>query len=123
MKNKEKRDELYEIETTIKEKGKDEYFKYVNNNRNDYWNYIISKRISAFRHGLYQIRNYSVTPISENSAKFLNTAKITNQDYMDIIDIYKDNENVFVYIDPPYLDSYNATYNKYQDKNTDKEII
>jgi site-specific DNA-adenine methylase len=70
---------------------------------------------------LYPIRNYSVTPISENWAKFLNTVKITNQDYIDIIEMYKDNENGFIYIDPPYLDSYNATYNTYQNKNTDEE--
>ena len=122
MKDEKKRDELYEIETTIKEKGKEEYIKYVNKDKNDYWNYIISKRIYSFRCGLFPTtKNIVVTPIGENWAKFLNTAKITNQDYMDIIEMYKDNKNGFIYIDPPYLDSYNATYNQYQDKNTDEE--
>ena len=35
--------------------------------------------------------------------------------------MYKDNENAFIYLDPPYLDSYNASYSKYQDKHTEEE--
>ncbi len=35
--------------------------------------------------------------------------------------MYKDNENGFIFLDPPYLDSYNASYDKYQDKNTDEK--
>ena len=33
MKNKEKRDELFELESTIKEKGKEEYIKYVDKDK------------------------------------------------------------------------------------------
>ncbi len=51
--------------------------------------------------------------------KFLNIAKNTNQDDKDIIDMYKDNENGFTYSDPLYLDSYNAYYNSYENKQTD----
>ncbi len=35
--------------------------------------------------------------------------------------MYKDNENGFVYIDPPYLDSYNANNNSYSNKQIDDE--
>jgi site-specific DNA-adenine methylase len=35
--------------------------------------------------------------------------------------MYKDNENGFIYIDPPYLDSYNASYNSYSNKQIDDE--
>ncbi len=39
----------------------------------------------------------------ENWAKFLNIAIIAYQyqDYKDIIELYKNNENGFIYIDPP----------------------
>ena len=33
MKSKKKREELYKIETTIKEKGKEEYIKYVHRDK------------------------------------------------------------------------------------------
>jgi hypothetical protein len=89
MKQKQNRDELFKIETTIKENGKDEYLKYVNNNKNDYWNYIISRRIYSFRCGLFPTtKNIVVSPIGENWAKFLNAATITNQDYIDIIEMF-----------------------------------
>jgi hypothetical protein len=122
MKNEKKRDELFELESIIKEKGKEEYIKYVDKDKNDYWDYVISKRIFSFRYGLYpSTKNIVVTPIGENWAKFLNTAKFTNQDDKDIIEMYKDNENGFLYIDPPYLDSYNANYNSYSNKQIDDE--
>ena len=37
------------------------------------------------------------------------------------MEMYKNNENVFIYIDPPYLDSYNANYNSYANKQIDDE--
>ena len=37
---------------------------------------------------------------------------------------YKDNEDAFIYLDPPYLESYNAGYNKYEKSiETDGTII
>ncbi len=59
MKDKKKRDELFEIETIIKEKGKDEYIKYVNKDRKDYSAYTISKRIYGFRYGIYPTNKIS----------------------------------------------------------------
>ncbi len=94
--------------------------KYVNKDRKDYLAYTISKRIYGFRYGIYPTnKNFLVTPIGENWIKFLNTVKITNKDYKEIIEMYKNNENVFIYIDPPYLDSYNAYYNSYANKQID----
>ncbi len=85
-------------------------------------NYKISKRLYSFRCWLFPTtKSFSITPIGENWVKFLNTAKITNQDDKDIIEMYNDNENRFIYIDPPDLDSYNAGYNRHANKQTDKE--
>ena len=54
--------------------------------------------------------------------KFSNKTIITNEDYLHIIDIYKDNENSFLYLDPPYLDSYNSGYGTYQNKSHDENL-
>ncbi len=45
MKDEKKRDELYKIEITIKEKGKEEYIKYADKDKNDYWNYTLTSFI------------------------------------------------------------------------------
>ena len=97
MKNKKKREELYKQKQKSKEKKK----------RN-----TLHKLLKfCLRYGLFPTtKNIVVTPIGENWAKFLNTAKITNQDYKDVMEIDKDNEIGFIYIDPPCLDSYNANY-------------
>jgi site-specific DNA-adenine methylase len=53
---------------------------------------------------------------------FSNKTIITNEDYLHIIDKYKDNENAFLYLDPPYLDSYNSGYGTYQNKSHDENL-
>ena len=53
---------------------------------------------------------------------FSNKTIITNEDYLHIIDKYKDNGNAFLYLDPPYLDSYNSGYGTYQNKSHDMYI-
>jgi site-specific DNA-adenine methylase len=45
------------------------------------------------------------------SDKLITKAGITCLDYMDIFNQYKDNEKAFLFLDPPYLDSFNSEYN------------
>ena len=52
---------------------------------------------------------------------FFKHSKITNTDYKEIINEYKDNENAFIYLDPPYVDSYNTGYVGYQKGHYDEE--
>jgi site-specific DNA-adenine methylase len=49
---------------------------------------------------------------------FLNKAKHTCCDYSKIFKKYKNDENAFLFLDPPYLYSYNATYKSYSGANT-----
>jgi len=73
------------------------------------------------------IRGYTVsirnsTNYNKNEIKILNSATITNKDYMEILKQYKDNENVFIFLDPPYLFSNNETYIP-QNTNSDNTRI
>lgn len=43
-------------------------------------------------------------------ASILENAKITNLDYKDIFEMYKDDEEAFLFLDPPYLYSDNSNY-------------
>ena len=45
-------EKLYQIEKDIVEKGPEFYYS-ITKGENDYFKYVISKRIFSFRHGLY----------------------------------------------------------------------
>ena len=72
---------------------------------------------------VYDALNKKITlkTISNNWIDFLKNSKITNTDYKEIINEYKDNENAFIYLDPPYVDSYNTGYVGYQKGHYDEE--
>ena len=38
-------------------------------------------------------------------------------DWKQIMEEYKDNEKGFIYLDPPYVNSYNESYKNYDNKN------
>ena len=89
----------------------------------EYIPYIIARRINAFRYGLYPTtKKINLKTISNNWIDFLKSAKITNKDFKQIIDEYKDNENAFIYLDPLYVDSYNTGYCGYQQGRFDEEL-
>ena len=113
MSNEEERNKLYKIEKEIISKGQDFYNTIVKANDDDYLKFIVSRRIHAFRYGLYPTKKIILHEISNNWINFLNKATITNNDYLKVFDKYKDNENAFLYLDPPYMDSYNANYSIY----------
>ena len=127
MTKEKERQKLYKLEKEIVEKGPDFYYSIVKGKEDDYYlKYVISKRIHSFRHGLYPTnKNIILHEISDNWKDFFNKTVITNQDYLQIFDKYKDNENAFLYLDPPYMDSFNAGYGTYQHKtyNEDLKII
>ena len=127
MTDENEREKIYKIEDDIIEKGEEEYFKYVDKNKlkTDYFSYVIGRRISAFRYGLFPTtRKITSTKISDNWLEFLTIAKKTTDDWKVIMEKYKDNKNAFIYLDPPYLESYNASYCKYEKSiETDGTII
>ena len=91
--------------------------------KTEYNAYIISKTIYAFRYGLYPTtKKVNKKIISENWINYLNNAIITNEDYKIILHKYKDNENAFLYLDPPYMDSFDAGYSSYNGKSHDENM-
>ena len=52
--------------------------------------------------------------------KFFKDVKLTNEDFSKILEEYRDIEDAFLYLDPPYLDSFNSGYTQYN-CGSDKE--
>lgn len=67
-----------------------------------------------------KIPNINYEPLSD----YINKILFTNNDYSDILDQYKDNEDAFLFCDPPYFSSDNTGYQDFT-KSTDnnKNII
>lgn len=123
MTKEKERQKLYKLENEIVEKGEEFYNNIVKGKDDDYLKYVISKRIHSFRHGIFPTNKKIILhEITDNWKEFLNKSIITNNDYLDILNKYKDNENAFLYLDPPYMDSYNAGYSTYQNKTHDEDL-
>ncbi len=48
---------------------------------------------------------------------------ITCKDWKEIMEEYKDNEKAFIYLDPPYLNSFHNNYNQYNFSSDENNII
>ena len=46
----------------------------------------------------------------------------TNNDFREVMNEYKENEDAFLYLDPPYMDSYDAGYSSHQNKNYNSDL-
>lgn len=106
---------LYDFMRDVYKKGQEEYKKYINNdNKDTYLYYIMSRVISSFRYGMYPTtKKINITNPSQNWTNFFKCSTITNYDWKEIMNEYKDDENAFIYLDPPYMDSCNYDYGKY----------
>jgi site-specific DNA-adenine methylase len=130
MKDEEGRNEFYKLQDKVLDTngGDSIYYEILGKNKckmtTDYNAYIISKTIYAFRMGLYPTtKKVNKKIISENWINFFNKSTITNEDFKIILDKYKDNDNAFIYLDPPYMDSFNAGYSgAYTGKSHDEDM-
>ena len=122
MRSEEEINKLYELEKKIEKEGEDTYYDIIKGN-DEYITYIISRRISAFRYGLFPTtKKLIISKIPDKWNSFFKQSKITCLDYKEILEKYKYNENAFIYLDPPYLDSYNSGYGKYHGKSYDENL-
>jgi len=76
----------------------------------------------ALRHFIRVSDKIILKKISENWINFFHKAKITNNDFIEVMEEYKENENAFLYLDPPYMDSFNSQYNYYHTKNYNNDL-
>ena len=122
MRDEEKRKELYKLEESILKNGSEEYNKIIKKNEpkammTEYIPYIIARRIHSFRLGLYPTtKKIILKEISEPWINFFKKSKITNIDFREIMNEYKNNEDAFLYLDPPYMDSFNGGYASFHKK-------
>jgi site-specific DNA-adenine methylase len=63
------------------------------------------------------------TNYNEEELKILKTALITQLDYTVLLDQYKDNEDAFLFLDPPYLFSNNSGYDAQLQETDMTQII
>jgi site-specific DNA-adenine methylase len=121
MKSEDGRNELYKIENDIKILGRDYYNSIVQKSKTDknhpYLAYVIGKRIHAYREGLYPDKGFNCKIITDNWINFFNSCEISSYNYKIVIDKFKDDENALIYCDPPYLNSSNTQYMKYNENS------
>jgi site-specific DNA-adenine methylase len=127
MRDEEKRNELYNIEKEIVEQGSEKYYEVIKKGiqkavMNEYIPFVISRRIHSFRIGLFPTtKKIILKEISEGWVDFFQSSKISNNDFRIIMKDYKNNENAFLYLDPPYMDSFNSCYSDYYNSKTYNE--
>ena len=119
------RDEIRQIHKNYNTKFKDgfnSFFEEIKKNNYDehIYNYIIKTNIMRG----YCIRFPKSLTYNKTEINLLNTAIITNNDYTKIFNQYKDNENAFIFLDPPYMFSDNSGYiPQTQDTDATKILI
>jgi site-specific DNA-adenine methylase len=133
-------DNLYRLLSDIKINGSNNYFDFLQKNwingkttREEHNNIVILKdtnllnwfyfrKIYKLRIGLYPL-NANIN-INNSNDKYTHLDKffqnpntiISNQDYRDIIEKYKDDEKAFIFLDPPYFLSDNNFYKQKGEK-------
>ena len=124
----------------VKVNGSNRYFKYVNDILQEYTNEKHNKIIEKYKktpsnlkYWFYYRKIYNIRPglfdkrRNEKSSidiskyivadTFFKNAKITCKDYTKILNKYVDESDVFIFLDPPYLDSCNSSYTSSTKKN------
>ena len=122
MRDEKNRQDLYKLEQLILKEGQDKYYEIVRTKKTDYeslyYKEILSQRIHSFRSGLWPTtKKIILHEISNDWINFFNKSNITNFDFKQIFKNYEDNEKIFLYLDPPYSNSYNASYSNYNNKH------
>lgn len=124
------------------------YIEYYNNNINKYINadktkpttewynmkrniknlnihdWYLMKRSSRGGCGMFRLKytNENITNYKKNIDFYTkNDIKISSHDYTKILNDVKNKKNVFVFLDPPYMDSFNASYSTYEGKSVDDD--
>lgn len=125
-------DFFYSLLKDIKENGSKKYFDYVNNILKNYTkethneeikkykktptleNYFFYCKIHSIHRGVYDDRRKQQSEINYNkyikTDNFFKHATLTNLDFLDILNKYIDDENAFIFLDPPYNNSFNDLY-------------
>lgn len=109
----------------IKDITKDKHNKIIlkyKENKDDLLLHFYYNKVYSFRKGMYDDRRKrNLLELNKfdklNNFFCLDTVKLFNIDFMEIMEKYKDDEKAFLYFDPPYLDSFNSFYVGYEKRD------
>jgi len=125
-------DEYIDINNQLIETSKQEQFrfneKYTNQHFKDYVKTLqINEHMKKYIVNNHFVRgNVFKAPLISNESneyQLLKQSIITNKDYKNILEEYKDNEKAFLFIDPPYLFSNDKAYAPQVEDEDMTEII
>ena len=108
---------INEMKTIMVDITKEKYINYIKENENNYKGYLLANFIYRLRPGFFPIQeNFKFKSFDKildyPIIKFLKDENIefSNIDGIEIIEKYKNDKSVFLFIDPPYLISCNSFY-------------
>lgn len=111
-------------------KLKEEYIKNESDNLRRAILYLFFTKFHGIRMFLYPTENRKIGTIKKDDYntffEWLKNTEFTLKDYTEIytqIKQDKSKKRYFIFLDPPYFDSFNKYYVMYQDKFTDEKII
>ena len=88
--------------------------------------YFFYNKYYGLRKGLFPLgRNNKEIDIEKFNTFFdwISKTEFTNEDYTKVLAKYKQNKNAFIFLDPPYFDSFNNYYMSYNDGFKDSVIV
>jgi site-specific DNA-adenine methylase len=99
---------------------KENYNRIKKENPNDLYVYIVINHYYSIREGLYpepskpgtMARPFNITKKKQAFIDFIKNDNVIlyNKDWVEVFDMYKDNKNALIIMDPPYLMSCNSFY-------------
>lgn len=95
-----------------------EWTQHVKSIDNKFTPYYICEKF--IRGNMYKDSNIN---INDNDLVIFQKAKITRCDYKTVLDLYKENEHAFLFLDPPYLFSNNSGYYSQSEETDMTDII
>jgi 16S rRNA G966 N2-methylase RsmD len=102
--------------------------KHLNSSHDELIKSYILRCMCGFRGNLlmlnklkYKLKNYKEK--LDDYTLFFKKVKLFNLDYNEFIKLLPNNNKTLIYLDPPYLNSYNMDYNKFCEKTINENII
>ena len=118
------------INEMCKDLTKEKFNKIINNRKpNDLQSWFFYQKVYNFRKGVFpQTRKYGNYDIKKYRLldDFFKNNKtyLYNGSYINILNKFKNDEKALIFLDPPYLDSFNSYYTNYNDhRDEDGSLI
>lgn len=126
---------INEYNSLVEDLNKEKYKKIIEeykqnspttNNKRKVALYLFYNKVYHYRKGLFSmIKKYK--PITDNDyiifKDWLKNTTFTNKDYKEIFEEYENSKDKFIFLDPPYLSSYNSSYADFNDSKKKDGVL